>query len=206
MTTQQAALKLYRDAEDGAGREGSRKRWRLASHALAMHTTAPMALQAYAKACETHKRADWREAARALATAIDATLARPATVKPEPRGATLIEYLAASGGLRDEGGELGAMDAQLWHRDRAFRPRLIKPDGLALDYACDLAWERGYFDHVANPAWDSADNMHAVTPTMLLDAIRAELAGRPRYAGVIVDPAYDDEELWSEAYPEQVAA
>ena len=33
--TRQAALALYRKAESMAGQEGSRKRWRLAAHALA---------------------------------------------------------------------------------------------------------------------------------------------------------------------------
>lgn len=61
-------LALYQAAESGAGTEGARKRWRMACHAMAPLATDAKALALYATACETHKRADWKAAARALAT------------------------------------------------------------------------------------------------------------------------------------------
>jgi hypothetical protein len=176
------AIKLYQAAEAGAGTEGARKRWRMACHALAPLTDDAAAQAAYATACSTHKRHDWRLAARALVAALEGRQA-PAPRPPvrTAQGQSLLEFLAVVG-MRDEGGELARMDAQLWHRDRAFRRRLIRVDGLTYDAACDAAWERGYFDHVPAPSWTGSDNMHAVTPDMLFDAIRRELAGRPVYA------------------------
>lgn len=187
--TKAEALKLYTVAEAGAGTEGARKRWRLACHALAPLTTDAKALALYATANETHKRADWRLAARALAVALDATQARPVTVKPELREMSLCEFLAAAGGLSDRGGDLQAMGGAEWHKAKAFRRRLIRPDGLCTDYACDLALERGYFDHVAPSAWDGPDNMHPVTPAMLMAAIERELGGRPVYPNATATPA-----------------
>jgi antirestriction protein ArdC len=120
---------------------------------------------------------------------------------------TLLEFLSRAGGLRDDGGELRGMDAHLWHRAKPFRRRLVAVTGMGLDYACDLAWERGFFDDVPNPAWDSDDNMHPVTQSMLLAAIRAEMFGKPRYAhGLYVEPEPSDyAERWEEAYPEEAA-
>ncbi|MFZ4166510.1 ArdC family protein [Brevundimonas sp. NPDC058933] len=120
---------------------------------------------------------------------------------------TLLEFLSRAGGLRDDGGELRAMDAHLWHRDKPFRRRLVAVTGMALDYACDLAWERGFFDDVPNPAWDSDENAHPVTHGLMFEAIRRELAGKPRYAdGLYVEPEADDySERWEEAYPEEAA-
>ncbi|HEV7352573.1 MAG TPA: hypothetical protein VGN74_05530 [Brevundimonas sp.] len=184
--TKQAALSLYRKAEAMAGQEGSRKRWRMAAHALAPLTDDAAAQVAYATACASHKRHDWRLAARALAAALEgrqmAEAARPVSAPVRTtQGPSLVEFLAVAG-MRDEGGELARMDAQLWHRDRAFRRRLIRADGMTYDAACDAAWERGYFDHVPAPTWSGSENMHAVTPAMLFEAIRRELAGRPVYA------------------------
>lgn len=184
--TKATALALYRKAESMAGQEGSRKRWRLAAHALAPLTDDAAAQSAYATACSTHKRHDWRLAARALAAALEGrqtaeTARQGASTVRTAKGQSLLEFLAVTG-MRDEGGELARMDAQLWHRDRAFRRRLIRADGLTYDAACDAAYERGYFDHVPPPSWSGSDNMHAVTPAMLFEAIRRELAGRPVYA------------------------
>jgi hypothetical protein len=184
--TRANALSLYAAAEAGAGTEGARKRWRLACHALAPLTNDRAAQAAYATACASHKRHDWRLAARALAAALEGRqtvqTARPVSAPVRTaQGQSLLEFLAVVG-MRDEGGEMARMDAQLWHRDRAFRRRLIRVDGLTYDAACDAAWERGYFDHAPVPSWSGSDNMHAVTPEVLFDAIRRELAGRPVYA------------------------
>ncbi|WGM47667.1 hypothetical protein KOAAANKH_02549 [Brevundimonas sp. NIBR10] len=178
MTTKQAALKLYRDAMAGQGQEGARKRWRLACHALAMHATGS-SLTAYAKACETHKRADWRDAAKAMAATLGEAV--PVRVIAEPKAATLLEYLSKRGGIDDTGGDLQAMDAHLWHKARPFRRQLIQPGGMSLCEAADVAHDAGYFDDLPFPEWDSADNQHAVTSAQLLERIRRELAGKPCY-------------------------
>lgn len=204
--TKQDALKLYRAAESGAGQEGARKRWRLACHALAPLCADAKARALYETASETHKRADWRNAARAMAVTMGEAMKAPA-VKAQPRPMSLCEFLAAAGGLADRGGDLASMGGAQWHKAKAFRRKLIRPDGLCTDYACDLALERGYFDHVARPAWGGPDNMHPVTPAMLLEAIEREMAGRPVYpaesdGAPYVDPAWGGEEMWNDAYPE----
>jgi hypothetical protein len=98
------------------------------------------------------------------------------------RGRSLVDWISRNGGIAGAEGELSAMDAQLWHRDGAYRRKLIQdpvmpgtggirpdtPDGWAT-----RAWEAGYFpDHREGPPG----------PRELLDAISAELRGNPRYA------------------------
>lgn len=210
-----AALKLYRDAEAKAGQEGSRKRWRMASQALALITDDAAGQSAFATANATHKRADWRIAARTLAKAVSGAKIGPvAHVRAEraPRVLTMLEFFAAAGGLQDVGGDLRAMDAHIWHRGAAFRRRLINPAGLSLDYAADLAFERGYFDDIAPAAWDSPDNQHPVTAAILLEAIRRELAGKVRIPNACADAPYfvapepdDAERLYAETFPEDDA-
>jgi hypothetical protein len=53
----------------------------------------------------------------------------------------------------------------------------VRPDGVSLEYAAELAWENGYFPDAVIPAGDVADNYHAVTGEMLIAAIDRELAG-----------------------------
>lgn len=204
--TRADALKLYQVAEAGAGTEGARKRWRLACHALAPMTTDAKALTLYATASETHKRADWRLAARAMAATLGAE-PRPVTVKAERMPASLCEYLAASGGLQDSGGELASMGADRWHTAKAFRRRLVRPDGMALDHAADLAHERGYLLGYAAPTLAHGGDLqdyHPATVEQLLGAIERELAGRPCYGaedGAYIVPEWSDQE-WEATYPE----
>lgn len=209
------ALKLYADAEAKAGQEGSRKRWRMASQALALVTDDAAGQKAFAVACESHKRADWRIAARTLAKAVSGPengIPAPVREKPAPRALTMLEFFAAAGGLQDTQGDLKAMDAHLWHRAAPFRRKLINPGGLSLCYAADLAFERGYFDDIAPSAWDSPDNAHPVTAAILLDAIQRELAGKPRVPNACADAPYfvapepdDAERLYAEAFAEDDA-
>lgn len=210
------ALTMYRDAESKAGQEGSRKRWRLACHALAPHTGDAAALAAYAKACDTHKRADWRIAAKALAAAVQGLEPAPVTVRPEPAPMSLCEFLSRAGGLKDTGGDLQAMGAHLWHRRAAFRRKLVTDAGLALDYAADLAAERGYVSGFATPSLgmgaDMADDLHRLNVGQLLEAIEREIAGRPCYPSesdwapyVEPEPA-DYDATWEAAHPEYAEA
>lgn len=85
-------------------------------------------------------------------------------------GKTLTEYLTAAGGLADEGGELAAFDADV---GKVGRNRLARADGQSPDAAAMAAWERGYFPGVAR---------EDVTPNLLIDALREEAAGTPRYS------------------------
>lgn len=211
-----AALKLYQDAEAKAGQEGSRKRWRMASQALAAVTDDPAGQAAFATANATHKRADWRIAARTLAAALQGVTLAPAVIKPEPAPMSLCEFLSRAGGLRDTGGDLKSMGAHLWHRRAAFRRKLVTDTGLALDYAADLAAERGYVVGYASPTLANGagmdDDLHRVGVVELLAAIEREIAGSPCYAAEsdwapYVEPEPEDHEaLYAETWPESVDA
>lgn len=163
--------------------------------------TPDAALAAYRKALETHKRADWRNACHMLATALTARSGGPATAPrreaPAPRPKSLLEFLAIRG-LRDGGGDLAARDLDAWHKSKPFQRRLVRPDGLSLQAAADAAHEAGYFPWVAQPDMWSRDNMHPVTPQMLLDAIDDELRGR------VVAPWEDcPDDYWNAMEPEE---
>lgn len=71
------------------------------------------------------------------------------TVPKAPQ--TLTEWLASKGGVKDEGGELKAADADKAHIDlktgkaKPFVNKLVKDDGMSLDDAARAAQEAGYF-------------------------------------------------------------
>jgi hypothetical protein len=98
------------------------------------------------------------------------------------RGQTLMEWLASRGGVADTGGELSAMDAERWHRDRPFQPRLVKEGGADLGDAAHAAYKAGFFPEFGRVGMEGADNLRPVTRDHLVEAIGNELAGRPRYA------------------------
>ena len=85
-------------------------------------------------------------------------------------GKSLRDYLASAGGLDDTGGDLASFDADA---GRVGRNRLARAGGQSLDDAAMAAWERGYFPGVAR---------EDVTPNLLVDALREEAAGNPRYS------------------------
>lgn len=91
------------------------------------------------------------------------------------RGPSLIQWLEKTG-LRDEGGELSAMDADLWHRDRPFRRKIVRPEGRRLDEAAVAAQEAGFLPE------RFGDTDTRATPADLIAAMREELGGKPRYA------------------------
>ena len=97
------------------------------------------------------------------------------------RGPSLGEFLANNGGLGPTP-ELRGMDAELWHRSRPFQSKLIRDGGASLEAAAQHAQEAGYFSDIAPPSMAGSDNMHPVTGEMLLEALRREFAGNPRYA------------------------
>lgn len=94
---------------------------------------------------------------------------------PAPKGGrarkpvSLLPFLAARGGLRDQGGDLAAMDAH-----KAFIPgrgMLVRQSGMVLDRAREAAEEAGYLP---------ADS----TVADLLDRIDDELRGRRTYSAI----------------------
>lgn len=105
-------------------------------------------------------------------------VARPFHPRRDP---SLCEFLSIRG-ICDDGGELQARDLDRWHREAPFRRKLVRADGVSLERAAMMAWEAGYFDHVPAPTMDSSDNMHPVTPEMLIAALDREL--REDYAAM----------------------
>lgn len=92
---------------------------------------------------------------------------------PQPSdmfGQSLREYLVASGGVSDEGGELAAIDADV---GKVGRNRLARKAGKSLNQAAMDAWEHGYFPGV--PRED-------VGPQLIIDAVQRELAGDPVFS------------------------
>ena len=87
-------------------------------------------------------------------------------------GPTLLDYISTHGGLNDRGGELTAMDLDLWHRRQPFMRKIIRDDGRTVGDMAVNAWEEGYFP----------DHTEAPEPQELIDAIRSELAGKPLYS------------------------
>lgn len=155
--------------------------------------TKAAALSLYRRAVETHKRADWRLAAHALAEVLGAERPAARTVSP----VSLVPFLAKAG-LKDEGGELTARDAEIWHKGKPFQRKLVRPDGVDMETAAQRAHDAGYFPNVPHPSTDSADNMHPVDPAMLMAAIDRELAGQPVYALGDQDDSY-----WEALEPEE---
>lgn len=159
--------------------------------------TPAAALRLLEQAEQTHIRAHWRLAARALGEVVaalqDAQPVYPApvyTVEPEPprvgvggaMGAaaaseprrSLIAFLADHG-VRDPGGELRAADLDTWHRARPFRRRLVRDDGAyTVESAAEAAWEAGFFDQVP---WPADARRCPVTDDMLIAAIEREARG-----------------------------
>jgi hypothetical protein len=99
-----------------------------------------------------------------------------------PQGPSLLQFISKSGGINDVGGELGNMDAQIWHTEEPFRRPLVSDNGLSAEEMAQRAQDAGYFPDAKVPTMDSGDNMHAVTADDLHAAVEAELAGRPRFA------------------------
>lgn len=90
---------------------------------------------------------------------------------------SLIEFLAASGGLTDDAGELASRG--LNKRKVRGAGRLVKPGGRTLDNAREMAAEAGYLDQEFGDAATAVANS---TPDDLLKAIDQELAGKPRWS------------------------
>lgn len=101
----------------------------------------------------------------------------------------LLSFLRASGGIREQGGELRAMGVDNRPRDldfarsEGFLGALVREDGRSLDEAARLAWEAGYFP----------DSPERPTVAEFLDAVRATHMGgsgrvfRPDDYGAIDD-------------------
>lgn len=91
-------------------------------------------------------------------------------------GTSLVDFLRERG-VQDQGTELSTMEADAGRK--AFQRSLIRPDGLTLDHARELAIERGYL-----PEGASIND--------LLAAIREEAHGKPVYNRDNANPQQQD--------------
>lgn len=183
----------------------NRETWgaRLGTDALAYHEANPVAFRRILP--ETLSRVQ-------AADGIDTVIAAMRRGKEPPTdrqrfGPSLLEFLASRGGIDDAGGELASMGGDRWHREGAFRRKLIRRSsadiradsaqagmlggsgrtGAGLDDALQAAISAGYFPELQR----ATDLVNGVDPgtyadlpdtQILLDAIDAELRGSPRYS------------------------
>lgn len=98
------------------------------------------------------------------------------------QGPSLLDWISREGGLRDDGGELSSADLDIWHKGKPFKGRAVREDGASVEEMAQRAYDAGYFRDVAPPRMDGADNMQPITGERLVQAIREELAGKPRFA------------------------
>lgn len=88
------------------------------------------------------------------------------------QGPSLAQFIAAQGGIADEGGEFAAIDADAGRRGKHRITR--KEGGITAGDMAQRAVEAGYFvDRAAEATVDGPS---------LIEALRAELGGKPRYA------------------------
>lgn len=181
----------------------NRETWaaRLGMDALAYHEANPVTFRRILP--ETLSRV---QAADGIDVVINAMRRDKAPLTDRQRfGPSLLEFLASRGGIDDTGGDLAAMGADRWHREGAFRRKLIRRSaadvradsaqrgmlggartGAGLDDALQAAIEAGYFPELLRSG-ELANGIDAGTyadlpdTQVLLDAIDAELRGSPRY-------------------------
>lgn len=106
-------------------------------------------------------------------------------------GGTLLEWISARGGIRERFGDqatqgvdnLRAMDIDQWHRQGAFRRKIIRTDGTGetLEELFDAAIDQGFFPEFAGQRAATANVSYAELPDIktFIEAIRRELAGDP---------------------------
>lgn len=96
------------------------------------------------------------------------------------RGPSLLEFISRNGGLRDEGGELQQIGADVWNRQGAWRNRVVRDDGLTSEEMAQRALDAGYFDDLANQV--DPENYQRLGGQDLINAIDNELRGNARFA------------------------
>lgn len=92
-------------------------------------------------------------------------------------GETLLDFIARKGGVKDTGGDLKAMGANAYNRDKAgnavpFKRKLEHAEGMSLDDMANLAHEHGYF---------SEHGEERPTVNDLLDRMEEGLRGNHTY-------------------------
>lgn len=116
---------------------------------------------------------------------------------PDPNApSSLLEFIAAAGGMQDFKGELKALDA---HKARVKVGRrqlpIVTKDGSPIDRMREAAQEAGYFAERVE-----ANRQNTVTVGDLLDLVDRELRGEKIYPqGYVPPPRYDAERVRASA-------
>lgn len=110
-------------------------------------------------------------------------------------GQSLLEFIAARGGIEDRGGDIASMGGDKWHRAAPFRKKLLKKFDAAqgsmiggeynpnsIGSMFDAAVSAGYFPDLLVQREEGSGYSDALDANAFIDAIGEELAGNPRYA------------------------
>ncbi len=101
----------------------------------------------------------------------------PSAGKRPKRPQSLFDFLAAEGGVKDEGGEIANMGLR-----RKFVPgrgALVRQSGMSLDKAREAAAQAGYFHHLYGTPEEATSK---TTISDLLDLMDEEARGSPAYS------------------------
>lgn len=98
--------------------------------------------------------------------------------KKAAQGPSLLDFISRNGGMRDDGGEFGAMDVETWHKAKPFRSRVVREDGLSPDEMAERAQDAGYFQAVDQRQTEDGAADSVTTADRLREAVRRELAGQ----------------------------
>jgi len=110
-------------------------------------------------------------------------------------GQSLLDWIASRGGIEDKGGDLTAMGADKWHREKKFRRKLLKAyteaqgnliggahNPNSIESTFDAAVSAGYFPELLAQRENGTGYADALDVNAFKAAIADELAGRPRHA------------------------
>lgn len=117
---------------------------------------------------------------------------KPATVQ---RGKSLLEWIAARGGVEDVGGDIASMGGDKWHKGKVGKRKLLKPSKAAqgsmfggvfnpnsVENTLDAAISEGFFPELLAQRETGDGYADKIDTGALLAAISDELAGRSTYA------------------------
>jgi hypothetical protein len=135
------------------------------------------------------------EVRAATARAADAILRRSQAAGKLPRSPkSLLDFIAARGGIEDVGGDLAAMNIERWHREKPFRRKLLRDrphhaePGIAYsknnapDQLFQAAIDADYFPELNRTRLAGATDKHLPDLNAFYEAIDEELRGNPRYS------------------------
>jgi hypothetical protein len=111
---------------------------------------------------------------RAVSRALNKFSPKPGARPERPQG--LAEFIARRGGIKDQGGELRALDLS---KTKIGRNKIVSENGENLDRMREAAAQAGYFNHLYGTADDAAAKS---TVTDFLDLLDQDIRGGGAYS------------------------